>query len=329
MSGRFLLGLLAVATFVACGEETSQSTTSAGPGVGGGNQGPGGQGPGGQGPGGSGGSGAAGGGGAGPTVRFATIGDYGTDDGDEQDVSDLVKGWSPDFVITLGDNNYPDGEAATIDVNIGQYYAELIGDYVGNFGPGSATNRFWPSPGNHDWHAPNLQPYLDYFTLPGNERYYDVDLGVVHLYAIDSDGDEPDGNDAQSVQAAWLQDRLARSTSCWDVVYFHHAAYSSSSEHGSDDTLQWPYEEWGAEVVMGGHDHTYERLQIGGIPYFVNGLGGAGIYDLGTPLPESQFAYNDMHGAMLVTATNAAITYQFISVDGAVQDEHTVTKDCP
>ncbi|PYV85585.1 MAG: alkaline phosphatase, partial [Acidobacteria bacterium] len=56
------------------------------------------------------------------TVRFAVIGDYGTAGQNELDVSSLVKSWNPDFIITVGDNNYPDGWASTIDRNIGQYY---------------------------------------------------------------------------------------------------------------------------------------------------------------------------------------------------------------
>src|SRR5262249_29155524 len=158
--------------------------------------------------------------------------------------------------VTTGDNNYPNGEKATIDQNIGKYYAEFIGNYHGQFGPGSQVNRFWPSPGNHDW-VSGIAPYVEYFTLPGNERYYDVDLGLVHLYALDSDPQEPDGVTATSVQAKWLKARLKASKSCYDLVYFHHASYSSA-RHGSTENMRWPFHEWGAEAVFTGHDHTYE-----------------------------------------------------------------------
>ncbi len=100
----------------------------------------------------------------------------------------MVIGWNPVFIVTTGDNNYQHGEATTIDTNIGKYYSQFIGNYHGAWGPGSATNRFWPSLGNHDWEAItcNTQgcsgPYLDYFTLPGNERYFEVDLGLVSLF---------------------------------------------------------------------------------------------------------------------------------------------------
>jgi hypothetical protein len=262
------------------------------------------------------------------TLRIAAIGDYGENVTEEKQVADLVHSWKPDLVITLGDNNYQSGEASTIDANIGKYYHDFIGSYKGSYGAGSATNRFWPSPGNHDWVAPNLKPYTDYFTLPNNERYYDVDLGLVHLWAMDSDEHEPDGNKATSKQALWLKDRLAVSTSCYDLVYFHYPPYSSG-DHGSSPELRWPFEAWGAEAVLSGHDHDYERFQVGGIPYFTNGLGAAGIYPFTkSPLPETKFRYDAKHGAMLITATNTGITYEFWTYDGQKLDTLTVPKTC-
>jgi hypothetical protein len=119
-------------------------------------------------------------------IRFAVIGDYGLAGQRELDVADLVKSWSPDFIITTGDNNYGNGSASTIDHNIGQYYHSFIFPYFGTFGEGAASNRFFPSLGNHDWIAPGAQPYMDYFTLPSNERYYDFVRGPVHFFVIDT-----------------------------------------------------------------------------------------------------------------------------------------------
>jgi hypothetical protein len=131
--------------------------------------------------------------------QFAVIGDYGSNTINEERVADLVAGWQPAFVVTTGDNNYDNGAATTIDRNIGQYYSPFIGNYQGQYGDGSPTNRFWPSLGNHDWRALSCDgdtctgPYFDYFTLPGNERYYDVDMGLIRLFVVDSDDAEPDG----------------------------------------------------------------------------------------------------------------------------------------
>jgi len=120
-------------------------------------------------------------------VREVRLHHYGNDSDAEALVAKLVVGWDPEFVITTGDNNYYEGSAATIDVNIGKYYARFIGDYTGAYGPGSPANRFWPSAGNHDWGSPDLAAYRSYFTLPGNERYYDFRMGPVHFFIVDSE----------------------------------------------------------------------------------------------------------------------------------------------
>ncbi|MGD8732724.1 MAG: metallophosphoesterase, partial [Anaerolineales bacterium] len=260
------------------------------------------------------------------SVTFAVIGDYGTTSTAAEDVGTLVTSWSPDLIITTGDNNYPDGAAETIDENIGQYYSDFIYPYTGSYSSSATENRFFPTLGNHDWNTADAQPYLDYFTLPGNERYYDFVWGPVHFFAIDSDVNEPDGISSTSTQAQWLETELAASTTPWQIVYLHHAPYSSSSNHGSTVELQWPFEAWGADAVLAGHDHLYERLTVEGIPYFVNGLGGMSIYDFGTPLPESEFRYNGDYGAMLVAANENQITYQFINRSGDVIDTFTQTE---
>jgi hypothetical protein len=260
-----------------------------------------------------------------PVVRFAVIGDYGMGNQAEADVAALVDSWQPDFVITTGDNNYPDGSAQTIDANIGQFYHSYIYPYRGAFGHGADVNRFFPTLGNHDWNTSSAQPYLDYFTLPGNERYYDFVWGPLHLYALDSDSREPDGVGQSSIQAAWLQARLASSTSPWNIVYFHHAPYSSGY-HGSITWARWPYKDWGASVVLAGHDHTYERLLVDGIPYFVNGLGGGSIYNFGAPLPESQARYNADYGAMLILASDTSVTFQLFNRDQELIDSYTINK---
>ena len=85
-----------------------------------------------------------------PMTRFAVIGDFGLAGQPEADVASLVKSWEPELIITTGDNNYPDGEAETIDDNIGQYYQAFIYPYHGAYGPGAEVNRFFPTLGNHD-----------------------------------------------------------------------------------------------------------------------------------------------------------------------------------
>ncbi len=257
------------------------------------------------------------------SVKFAVIGDYGIASQAEADVAALVQSWSPDFVITVGDNNYPAGSADTIDDNVGRDYHSFLFPYTGNYGESSQSNRFFPTFGNHDHNLLfGYQPYLDYFTLPGNERYYDFTWGPVHLFALNSDSNEPDGFNQSSAQAAWLKEQLTNSTAPWNIVYFHHAPYSSAL-HGSTDWMRWPFHDWGADAILSGHDHTYERLLINDIPYFVNGLGGASIYTFSTPLTGSQMRYNSDYGAMLVIAEPNQIAFTFtnrlgVSIDACL-----------
>ena len=261
------------------------------------------------------------------TVRVAVIGDYGKAGPSAAAVAAMVAGWNPDFVITTGDNNYPDGAAATIDANIGQYYQSFIGSYAGAYGPGSGTNRFFPSLGNHDWIAPNAQPYLDYFSLPsdspGGERYYTFTWGPLQLFALDADPHEPHGITATSRQAQWLQCALLASTAPWQVVFMHHAPFSSGL-HGSTLSLQWPYRAWGADLVLSGHDHHYERLIVNGLPYFVVGTGGASLYPVGSGVAGSQKVDTSDYGAQLIVASETSLTIEYYWRTGDLVDSLTL-----
>jgi tartrate-resistant acid phosphatase type 5 len=270
-------------------------------------------------------------------VSFAVIGDYGADTAGEAAVASLVKSWNPAFVATVGDNNYPSGEAATIDKHIGKHYHQFIAPYKGTYGAGPAdgVNRFFPALGNHDWVAAGAAPYLNYFTLPGNERYYSVTRGPVQLFIIDSDPHEPDlgytsagTSTANSKMAQWLKAGLGASTARWQLVFMHHAPYSSSSSHGNSPHMQYPYQQWGADAVFAGHDHDYERIMKNGLPYFVNGLGGAEIRNTFKATPEAGSAvrYAADYGAMRVDASDTSITFRFVEKDGAEIDRYTLTQ---
>ena len=250
-------------------------------------------------------------------VTFACIGDYGSDSPGTRSVANFIKTWQPQFVITLGDNNYPSGSALTIDRHIGQFYHDYIHPYPGRYGRGAGVNRFFPSLGNHDWIASNAAPYLAYFTLPGNERYYSFIRGPVELFCVDSDAHEPDGVAPDSVQGDWLRTSLASSTSVWKIVYFHHAPYSSGFLHGSytNETtyMRWPFKEWGASVVLSGHDHIYERIEVNGLTYIVNGLGGDSRDQFYYPLVSGSVKqYNADVGVLRVDASVRALVFRFL-----------------
>ena len=262
-------------------------------------------------------------------TTFAIIGDYGSGSQNEQRVANMINTWNVDFIITTGDNNYPDGEASTIDDNIGQFYVSWIGNYQGSYGTGSSSNKFFPSLGNHDWHTANAQPYLDYFTLPGSgftnssgvENYYDFVWDNIHFFVLDSESIDPGGEGPDPDQEQWIQVEL---TNCdqnhllhWRIVYFHHPPYCTeywSGGHGNQTFMQLDYVGMGAHAVLAGHAHKYERLIIGGLDYFVNGVGGKGYTLSKSPIDGSQYIYGADFGAQRVIVDGTEMNFEFWSI---------------
>lgn len=254
------------------------------------------------------------------TVRFAVIADYGLDIEPTRTVAAMIASWAPDFVATAGDNNYYVGDAATIDVNIGKHYHSFIAPYHGQFGAGAAENRFFPSPGNHDWDGGSLQPYLDFFTLPGNERYYQLRRGPVELFFLDSDPREPDGVAPGTYQGQWLEAALAESDATFKAVVFHHPP-RSSGYHRDSVWMQWPFKAWGADILLTGHDHDYERIVSDGLPLIVSGTSGGGsLRPFVLETAGSQRGHADSHGALRVTVDEQRLVCDFVAPGGGLID---------
>ncbi len=261
------------------------------------------------------------------TIRFAVIGDYGSGSPLERNVAQMIDSWKPDFIATVGDNFYPGGED-TFDTNIGRFYHAYIFPYKGRFGSGAPFNRFFPTPGHRDWDTDMLRPYLEYFSLSDRQRYYDIVRGPVHLFMLDTDEREPDGATVDSVQGRWLRRGLSESTAPWKLVFSHHAPYTS---HQVEDIyrMRWPFRDWGADAVLSGYFHVYERLLVDGIPYFVNGTGGTWVSHFGEIDPHSRFRYDGGFGAMLVDATASRILFRFVTSEGRILDEFELFHDLP
>src|SRR4051812_6180770 len=140
-------------------------------------------------------------------ARFAMLGDF-TDGTPLRDVENRIRSWNPEFVVTVGDNWYND---SSIDQSVGKHFHDFISPYTGSYGAGSSTgNHFWPTLGNHDYDN-GATNYYSFFTLPGNERYYNVRQGNVELFIVNSNTQERDGTSSTSTQAMWLKNALAAS----------------------------------------------------------------------------------------------------------------------
>ena len=258
------------------------------------------------------------------SVTFAVIGDYGQNSSEEGQVADMIKKWGVDFIITTGDNNYLLGSRSSLKKNITKYYGDFIynPDAPANLqchgkAEKEKINRFFPCPGNHDNYTKGMKPYLDYFTLPGDEKNYDFSWGPVQFFSINT-GKDAKIDCCESPESKWLQAGLSKSTSPFKLVYFHHPPFSTG-EHGNAVKMQWPYSQWGVDAVLNGHEHFYERVQDSTAerPVYITcgSSGNTHLYGCKVnPLDSARFKVkcDDQHwGAMKVKATAHLLVFEY------------------
>lgn len=261
---------------------------------------------------------------------FAIVGDYGCTGDPVRKVADMVKSWQPEYILSVGDDNYANvsgqGCAGTIDANVGQYYHEYISPYSGNYGSHTGTEtptRFFPTPGNHDY-ASGITAWDNFF---GVKRYDHFTQGNIQFFKIDTNNEQPDGNDANSWQAQQIKHELESSTAKYKIVYMHTPPYSTLA---ADDNLaqrqkvRWPFKDWGADLVIAGDDHYYERRIVDSLTYVVNGLGGYPVKKIVTvpeaDQPQVKKHFDAQFGAMRVFELPDHLHFEFVSIDREVAD---------
>lgn len=222
----------------------------------------------------------------------------------------------PGIVFTVGDNAYPNGADA---------------DFANCYGPtwGRHKARTRPATGNHEYNTPNATSYAAYFGAAAGEPgklYYSYAAGAWHIVVLNSSIDMG----ASSPQLQWLRNDLDTTTARCTAAFWHHPRFSSGANHGSDTTMQPAWQvlhDAGAEIVVSGHDHLYERFapqtprgQVDaafGIREFVVGTGGGGLYQFNTPIPNSEVRSADAYGVLKLTLDTAGYAWQFVPVPGA------------
>ena len=229
----------------------------------------------------------------------------------------------PGTVFTAGDNAYPDGTA--------QQFTDCYDPTWGRF---KARTR--PAAGNHDWGTKDAAGYLGYFgaaAAPAGKTWYSYDLGAWHVIVLDSDCQQVGGCAAGSPQGMWLAADLAASkaTKC-TIAIWHHPRFSSG-EHGDDADVA-PF--WnalyagGADIVVNGHDHDYERFapqdpegradDARGVREFVVGTGGAELRTFPTTQPNSVVRASVAFGVIQLTLHQASYEWKFTSTTGEFSD---------
>ena len=258
------------------------------------------------------------------SVTFVGTGDIAdcASSGDEA-TANLLDGISGS-VFTLGDNVYPNG---------------TLSEYNNCYDPswGRHKARTYPSPGNHEYNTPGGAGYYAYFGAAAGDPakgYYSFELGAWHVIVLNSNITR----DATSAQVQWLRGDLTANTKACTIAYWHHPRFSSGFEHGNNTSVQAFWDvlyEFNADIIMGGHDHDYERFApqtpsaVGdparGIRQFVVGTGGKSLYSFGTLKANSQVFYNATAGVLKLTLYEGGYDWQFVPVSGSFSDSGTGT----
>lgn len=212
-------------------------------------------------------------------------------------------------VFTTGDNVYPDGTSA---------------QYTNCYHPtwGRHKSRTKPVPGNHDYNTSGAAGYFRYFS--NTRSYYAYNLGDWRIYALNSEID----TSATSAQVRWLKQDLASNPKLCVLAYWHRPRWSSGNRHGSDSRSQalWAaLYNAGAELVINGHEHNYERFKqmnasgsavSNGLREIVVGTGGAGLYGFGSIRSTSEVRNSSTHGVLKLTLNSTSYSWKFVPVAG-------------
>jgi hypothetical protein len=223
-------------------------------------------------------------------------------------------------VLALGDLAYEAGSASDFE----HCYDPSWGRFLG---------RTLPTPGNHEYETPDTSAYFDYFadveTGDPAEGWYDRQLvRGWWLISLNSNCDEVGGCESGSAQMTYLSDTLDRiateTPETCILAIWHHPRWSSGDEHGSDprtDALWRALADAGADVVLSGHDHAYERFvpmdasgapAAGGTTEFVVGTGGRSLYGFGDILPTSAAHDNSTFGVLKLTLREGSYDWRFV-----------------
>ncbi|HEX6992674.1 MAG TPA: metallophosphoesterase [Gammaproteobacteria bacterium] len=246
----------------------------------------------------------------------------------------LVLARAPEAVVfTTGDHAYPRGTPH-----------EFTACYAPTWGRFNA--RTAPTPGNHDYETPGASGYFAYFdaftTRPGARPtgYYAFEHGGWLVVVLNSLLPVEPG----SVQVRWLEDVLARSPSECVVAIWHHPRRSSGFhgylpwDAGRDTAAFWDVlQRHGADIVLNGHDHLYERFARldgqgrrveDGLRQFTVGTGGAGLHPIVRQRAGSEYLTNGVYGVLVLVLRPDRYDWAFVGVDGVVHDRSRQSVAC-
>jgi acid phosphatase type 7 len=231
---------------------------------------------------------------------------------------------APDLLVFTGDT-----------VTIGQSQAEWDSFFA------AAPELFASVPmiAAHGNHEVNAVHYYSLLAMPGDEENFSFDFGHLHQVVVNSD--PTNIADLTGAIPDFLEADLAASDARWTVVSMHRSLWSSSTRHGSDETLRTAWgpilDDHAVDLVVAGHDHIFERTRPlrGGVPqetfaegtvYMISGGAGAPLYGVEASLPSfSHFAESTFNATTFAVRRDMLRSESF-RPDGSPIDAFTISK---
>ena len=240
----------------------------------------------------------------------------------------------PEVLLAVGDIGYCGGEADEAVADLASRLPgtiALLGDTVYDSGTPEEfascfdpawvpmRSRFRPAVGNHEYETDGAAGYFGYFGSAAGvvgEGWYSYEVGAWHVVVLNSNCSQVECGD-DSPQMAWLrQDLSAHSSDCL-LAYWHHPRWSSG-RHGSAgfvDGFWQTLQGADVDVVLNGHNHSYERLLVDGVREFVVGTGGRSLRGyFRPPLPETEARSADAYGLLWLSLDAGKYDWEFVAL---------------
>ena len=211
----------------------------------------------------------------------------------------------------------------------------------------TAAAPMYQAVGNHEYisAAGDRAGYEQEFTLPVNngadaalygEEYYSFDDGDTHFVALCTEIPGQEGL-VTGNQLDWLKQDLASTTRPWKVVWMHRPLFygesqdpwvdlnNAAAQQNKADLLA-TFQQYGVNVVFGGHEHYYQRHIDHGINYIITGGGGAPLYSPPAPGPGDAFGVSAYEH---VSVDETAAALRVTAIDSAGNTLETFTLGAP
>jgi hypothetical protein len=255
---------------------------------------------------------------AGSDPTLLAAGDIADCDADGDEATAALLDHLPGIVAALGDTVYDSGTAH----EFAQCYDPTWGRH---------KRRTRPAVGNHEYLTSGAAGYFGYFGAAAGDPtqgYYSYELSAWHIVVLNSNCSKVGGCHQGSPQEQWLREDLAANPTACTLAYWHHPRFSFGKYDDNEATRRlWQVlTEHGAEVVLTGHDHNYQRYapqnadgtrdDARGIRQFVVGTGGKSDYPLGTPPPNVEAFNGETFGILQLSLHATSYDWQFIPIAG-------------